>query len=52
MLQAMARPEERTVGVSIICRQPRGRSKNVDCEEMAGIERMGTKSLTHRAVSN
>jgi hypothetical protein len=37
------------VGVSTICRQPRGRSKNGVFEEMAGIERMGMKSKIEMA---
>jgi len=43
MLQAMARPEYRTVGVSIIWCQPRGRSKKGVRDEIEGMERIGTK---------
>lgn len=43
MLQAMAIPEYRTVGVSIIWCHPRGKSKNGVFEATEGIERMGNK---------
>src|SRR5262245_61692940 len=43
MLIAIAIPEYKTAGLSIIWCHPLGRSKNVDLEEIAGMERIGTK---------
>jgi hypothetical protein len=45
MLHAIAKADQRTVGVSIIWCQPRGRSKKGVCEAIDGMERMGTQRM-------